>query len=83
LRQQQRHAARRLVFLHQSVLRQKVAPFRAALPQQLGVAAAAVGQQRVVSGGAQVAAQPAEHFVAQKAGQGGHGVMLHFAKSRS
>jgi len=47
------------------------------LPQQLAVAAAAVGQQRVISGGAQIAAQPAEHFVAQKAGQGGHAKIVH------
>src|SRR3989338_881688 len=68
LRQQQRHAARRLVFLHQLILREDVAPFPTVLPQRLSLAAAAVGQQRVISGGAQVAAQPAEHFVAQKAG---------------
>ena len=68
LRQQQRHAARRPVFLYQLVLRQEVASLLMALPQQLAVAAAAVGLQRVISGGAQVAAQPAEHFVAQEAG---------------
>ena len=55
------------MFLHQLILRQEVAPFFAALPQQFGVAAAAVGQQRVIPGGAQVAAQPAEHFITQKA----------------
>ena len=68
LRQQQRHAARRPVFLHQLILRQEVASFLTALPQQRGIAAAAVGQQRVIAGGAQVAAQSAEHLVAQKTG---------------
>lgn len=68
MRQDQRDAVGGFVFGDQRVLRQEIAAFFAALPQQLGIALAAVREQRVVAGGAQVAAQVAQHFVAEEAG---------------
>jgi hypothetical protein len=50
-----------------------------ALPQQLGIACTGTGKQRILAGGAQVAAQPTQHFVAQEAGKGIHNAMLNRA----
>lgn len=77
MRQNQRNAARRPVLPHQRILCQEVAAFGVALPQQLGIARAVARKLRIVTGGAQVAAQPAKHLVAQEAGHGVHGSMLH------
>lgn len=76
VRQDQRDVGGGLVFGDQRVLRQEMAAFFAALPQQFGVALAVVREQRVVTGGAQVAAQVAQHFVAEEARHGSHGAIL-------
>ena len=76
LRQQHRHAVRRFMFLYQLILRQEIASFGASLAQPYAVAMSACGQQGVVAGGAQVAAQPAQHFIAQEVGQVAHAAIL-------
>ena len=77
MRQDQRHAARCLVLLHQLILCQKITSFGMALPQQLAIAVPTNGKQGIVSGGAQVAAQPAQHLVTQETRHWVHAVMLH------
>jgi len=76
LRQDQCDVACSLVFAHQLILRQEIAPFVVALPQQVAILMPVVGEHGVVAGGAQVAAQLAQHLVAKETGQGIHGVML-------
>lgn len=69
LRQDQRNVVRCLVLAHQSVLGQKIASFLMALLQQIAVLMPVIGKQGVVAGGAQVAAQPAQHLIAKKTGK--------------
>ena len=76
LRQDQCDVACSLVFSHQLILRQEIAPFVMALLQQFAILMPVVGERGVVAGGAQVAAQLAQHLVAKETGRWSHGVML-------
>src|SRR5512135_3841586 len=76
LRQDERHVAGRFVLADQLVLRQEIAPLLVALPKPHAILMPVVGEQRVVSGSAQIAAQATQHFIAEEAGGCIHGAML-------
>ena len=61
--QDERNVARCLVFAYERVLRQEMASFGVALPQQFRVACSILRKQRIVTGRTQVAAQMTQHFV--------------------
>ena len=61
--QDERNAARCLVFAYERVLRQEMASFGVTLTQQFRVACSILRKQRIVTGRAQVAAQMTQHFV--------------------
>lgn len=81
MRQDERHAECSFVFADKPVTSEEIASLFLALAQQVAVGQAIIIKQRVVACGAQIAAQLAQHAIAEKKGQGTHVAMLHRNKA--
>lgn len=70
LRQDKGDTSCSLVLADELILGEELAAFIMALAQQVAVGGAVISKYGIVAGGTQVAAQAAQHFIAEEAGWG-------------